>query len=460
MNDGTGSRRGRRSRPDVLTGIDTLLSARGDDDSSAAAGPAAPQKSPRRRNPFSRARRLLSRPRIALPAVVIVVAAASLGVWAATRSTGSAGPTYRVIPAVTTTIRQTLSTSGTIQPATTDTLSFSAAGQVTAVDAQVGQRVTTGQTLATMDSPTLKAQAAQAEAGLAGAQSQLSQDQASSASSAQLAADQASVSAAQSQADSANAALGGATLTAPIDGIVVTVGLTAGQQMSGGSGGGSGSGGGGSGSDGSGSGSGGGDSGGGSGGTSSGSSDSITVISANDIINANVDATVVGRIKTGDQAVITTQNAAGPVLGTVASIGLVASTSSGVATFPVVINVTGPPSGRYEGASATLSIIYNQLSNVLAVPAAAVVFSGGKIVVYTMVHGRQVAKDVTTGRTSGGLTQITRGLTAGEQVVVNIPRAVGGSGGAGNSQNGGGVIIGPRGRVVQIGGGGFGPGGG
>ena len=434
MNDDTGSRRGRRPRPGALTGIDTLLSARGDDDSPAAAGPAAHQKAPRRRNPLPSPRSLLSRPRIALPAAVIVLAAVSLGAWAATRSTGSAGPTYRLFPAATTTIRQTLSTSGTIKPATTDRLSFSAAGQVTAVDVQVGQRVTTAQTLATMDSPSLKAQAAQAEASLAGAKSQLSQDQASSASSAQLAADQASVSAAQSQADSANVALSGATLTSPIDGIIVTVGLTAGQQMSGG--GGSGSGG-------------------------SGSSDSITVISANDIINANVDATVVGRIKTRDQAVITTENAAGPVLGTVASIGLVASTSSGVATFPVVINVTGTPSGLYQGASATVSIIYNQLSNVLAVPTAAVVFSGGKIVVYTMVHGRRVAKDVTSGLTSEGLTQITSGLTAGEQVVVPIPRAVsGGSRGAGNSQSGGGVIIGPRGRVIQIGGGGFGPGGG
>ncbi len=461
MNDDTGSRRGRRSRPGVLTGIDTLLSAPGDGDSPAAAH----QKAPRRRNPFLSPRGLLSRPRIALPAAVIVLAAASLGAWAATRSTGSAGPTYRLFPAATTTIRQTLSTSGTIQPATTDTLSFSAAGQVTAVDVQVGQRVTAGQTLAAMDSPSLKAQAAQAQASLAGAQSQLSQDQASSASSAQLAADQASVSAAQSQAGSANAALSGATLTSPIDGIVVTVGLTAGQQMSGGGGsgsGGSGSGGSGSGGSGSGgSGSGGGDSGGGSGGSSSGSSDSITVISANDIINANVNATVVGRIKAGDQAVITTQNAAGPVLGTVASIGLVASVSSGVATFPVVINVTGTPSGLYEGASATVSIIYNQVSNVLAVPAAAISMSSGKSVVHTMVHGHRAAKDVTTGLTAGGLTQITGGLTAGEQVVVPIPRAVsGGSGGAGNSQNGG-VIIGPRGRVIQIGGGGgFGPKGG
>src|ERR1039457_4974823 len=434
MHDGTGTRPGRRSRPDVLTGIDTLLSARGDDDSSAAAGPAAHQKAPRRRNLLPSARSLLSRPRIALPAVVIVVAAASLGAWAATRSTGSAGPTYRVIPAVTTTIRQALSTSGTIQPATTDTLSFSAAGQVTAVDAQVGQRVTTGQTLATMDSPTLKAQAAQAEASLAGAQSQLSQDQASSASSAQVASDQASVNAAQSQVDSANAALSGATLTSPIDGIVVTVGFTAGQQITGGGGGESGGG------------SGGGSSGGGSGSSAS----SITVISANDVINANVDATVVGQIKTGDQAVITTEGAAGPVLGTVASIGLIASTSSRVATFPLVIHVTGTPSGLYEGASATVSIIYRQPTNALAVPAAAVLVSGGKTVVYTIIKGHRVARDVTTGLTSGGLTQITSGLTVGEQVVVNIPRAVTVGSGSGNSGNGNGVFIGPGGGQVVV----------
>ena len=392
-----------------------------------------------------------------MPIAILVVAGAALGAWAVTRPDGSAAASYRLIPATMATLRQTLSTSGTIEPATTSTLSFSAPGQVTAVDAQVGQHVTAGQTLATMDSPSLKAQAAQAEASLAGAQSQLSQDQASSASSAQVASDQASVNAAQSQVDSANAALSGATLTSPIDGIVVTVGFTAGQQITGGGGGGS-----------SGGGSGGGESGGGSGGGSSGggsgsSTSSITVISANDVINANVDATVVGQIKTGDQAVITTEGAAGPVLGTVASIGLIASTSSRVATFPLVIHVTGTPSGLYEGASATVSIIYRQLTNALAVPAAAVLVSGGKTVVYTIIKGHRVARDVTTGLTSGGLTQITSGLTVGEQVVVNIPRAVTVGSGSGNSGNGNGVFIGPGGGQVVVRlppGGGPGPGGG
>jgi membrane fusion protein, macrolide-specific efflux system len=368
-----------------------------------------------------RPRSLVSWPGVTLP-LAVLVAGGSVGAWLATRSPASASPPYIYAPVTTTTMRQALSSSGTISPATTSTLSFSAAGQVTAVDATVGEKVTKGETLATMYSATLKAQVAQAEATLAGDQARLSQDEASGASSAQITADQATVNVDQSQLDTANAALSGATLTSPIDGIVTTVGYTAGEQVSGGGGGGSGGGGSGGGSGSSGSGSSGSSSGSGSSGSgSSGSSSSITVVSANDVIDVSVAASVVDKIKAGDQVVISSEGAT--AAGTVASIGLIASTSSGVATFPVVIDVTGTPSGLYSGATATVSIIYNQLTDVVAVPAAAVQISAtGKAFVYAVLNGRQVATDVTTGLTNGGLTQITSGLTAGERVVVDIPR--------------------------------------
>jgi macrolide-specific efflux system membrane fusion protein len=380
--------------------------------------------------------------------IAILVVGASVGAWMLTWSTASAGPSYRLVPATMTTMSQTLSSTGTIEPASTNTLSFTAAGQVTEVYAAVGQHVTAGQPLAVMSSPTLAAQVAQAQATLAGDQARLSQDEASGASSAQLAADQASVNADQSQVDSAEQAASGATLTAPIDGIVATVGLTVGQQISGGGGGGSG--GGGSGGD---SGSGGGGSAGGgsgsgdSGGSGSGSTESITVVSANDVIDASVNASVVGHIKAGDQATISTEGVAGPVGGTVASIGLTADTSSGVATFPVTIDVTGTPAGLYAGASASVTIIYNQLTNVLAVPSAAISPGpGGNSTVQVMVHGHQVTRVVTTGLTTGGLTQITSGLAAGETVVVSIVRLSPGSPGGGP---GGGFFVGPGGGVHQ-----------
>jgi membrane fusion protein, macrolide-specific efflux system len=344
-------------------------------------------------SPLSRPR-LVSWPGITVPIAVLVIGA-SAGAWLATTSDASTGPSYRLVPVVRTTMQQTLSSTGTIEPATTSTLSFSASGQVTAVEATVGEHVRPGQTLATMTSATLQIQVAQAKATLATDQARLYQDEASGASSAELDADQASVSADESALSSAGEALSGATLTSPIDGVVAAVGYTAGQQVNGGAGG-----------------------SGGAGGPGPGDSSSvIAVVSASDVIDASVDASVVDQIKTGDRAAITAEGVPGPVSGTVASVGLAADTSSGVARFPVVVDVAASPSGLYAGAAATLSIIYRQLTDVLAVPAAAVSPGpGGQSVVQVMENGHQAAKDVTTGLTAGGLIQITGGLTAGQQV--------------------------------------------
>jgi membrane fusion protein, macrolide-specific efflux system len=381
--------------------------------------------------PF-RPRRLLSWPLVIAP-VAVLVAAASVGAWLATRSPASAAQQYRLVPVSTTTLSQSLSTTGTIEPQTTANLSFSAQGTVTAVDVTVGQHVTDGQTLATMNSPSLQQQLAQARSTLDSDESKLVSDQSSGASSAQIAADQATVNADQSQVSTATEALSGATLTSPTNGIVTSVGYTNGAQLSGGGGGG------GSGDSGSGD-SGGGDSGG-------GSSGPITVVSSTDVVNASVDASVVNEIKTGDQAVIASEGTA-PVTGTVASIGLIASTSSGVATFPVVINVTGSTSGLYAGASATVSVIYKQVADALVVPTAAIQPGpGGSSIVHVMRGGQQVAVNVSTGIESGGLTQITSGLSSGEQVVVDIVTINPGSPGGGS-----GVFIGP-GRAKVFGGG-------
>ena len=236
MSDDSGSRPSRKQRPGYVAGIAFLRSAfsRGGSPASAATTEPAHRGTPRRRISL---RGLLSRPLIVV-GIVIVVAGGSIGAWAVTRSTASTNPSYRLFPAIRTTLRKILSATGTIEPTTTDTLSFAAPGQVTAVYAAVGQRVTADQNLATMESASLQAQVAQARATLAEDESRLSQDEASNASSAQIAADQATVNADQSQVESADQALSGATLTSPIDGIVATVGLTVGEQVSGGSGGG------------------------------------------------------------------------------------------------------------------------------------------------------------------------------------------------------------------------------
>jgi macrolide-specific efflux system membrane fusion protein len=139
------------------------------------------------------------------------------------------------------------------------------------------------------------------------------------------------------------------------------------------------------------------------------------------------------------------------IFGTVASVGMVGSQSSGVAIYPVTIDITGSPAGLPIGASAQVSIIVKQLTDVVVVPRGAVHQDGGRSVVYEMAGGKQVAHPVTVGLSTGGQTQITDGLTPGTRIVLPAAPAGTGSGGAGRGGGFGGG---------GFGGGGFGGGGG
>jgi membrane fusion protein, macrolide-specific efflux system len=408
--------------------------------------------------------------------VVVVLVAAGVGIWLSEDSSASATPTSELVAAASSTLRQTLSSSGTIEPAQQANLNFAASGQVTSVSATVGEKVTAGKVLATVSSALLSADVAQAEATEATDAAKLSSDQAAGVTSAQLTADQTAVTAAENQVTDAKQALAEANLTSPITGVVAAVDLSVGQQVSGGGssgGGSSGSGSGGSGGSGglgtgaSGTGSAGASSTGstGSSGSSSSSSAQVVVISTDSyVVNATVDDTEVGSVQAGDQAQIVPDGATTPVYGVVSSVGLIASTTSGVATYPVTIAVTGNPGGLYPGASATVTLIVKQLSNATTVPTAALHYTSSGVEVYEMVNGRQVAVPVTTGMASGGETQITSGLSVGTKVVVAGLRAGGAGGTTGGTGRGtrggfGGGGFGGAGGGGGFGGGGFGGGG-
>ncbi|MFC0439502.1 efflux RND transporter periplasmic adaptor subunit [Kutzneria buriramensis] len=394
--------------------------------------------------------------------VIIIVAAVVVATgggiaWAATRPTADASTTS-FATATTATLKQTVSSSGTIEPAQQENLNFAVSGQVTGVTATVGQQVTAGQALATVNSAALAANVAEAQATVSTDQARLTSDQTAGASSAQVTADQAAVTAAQNSLSNAQNALSEATLTSPIAGTVAAVNLTVGQQVSGGStstsSGGSGSGGSGGGGGAGGGGGGGGASTGSSSSSSSASSAQVVVISTGSyIVNASVDDTEVGQIKNGEQATITANGSTQPVYGTVTSVAMLASSSSTVPSYPVTIGVTGTPTGLYPGASATVAITVKQVTDAVVVPTAAIHYENGNAVVYQMSGGKQVSKQVTTGMTSGGQTQITNGLSDGDQVVVPT-RNTSTNGG---TRTGTGGTTGTNGRGT--GGGGFGGGG-
>jgi multidrug efflux pump subunit AcrA (membrane-fusion protein) len=180
------------------------------------------------------------------------------------------------------------------------------------------------------------------------------------------------------------------------------------------------------------------------------------------IVNGTVDSTQVGQLRVGDQATITVSGSTTPVYGTVGSIGLLATTTSGVSTFPVVVDVTGSPAGLYGGSSATMSIVTEELQNVVVVPTAAIHYSGNDTTVTLDSDGTKVTRVVGIGAASGGNTQVTSGLAVGDKVYVTEITFRGGLGsGTGRAGlfGGGGTGGGFGGGGGGFGGGGFGGGG-
>ncbi|MHB8572139.1 MAG: efflux RND transporter periplasmic adaptor subunit [Candidatus Dormibacteria bacterium] len=247
--------------------------------------------------------------------------------------------------------------------------------------------------------------------------------------SLQLSLEQSQVAVAQQAADNAQKALEGATITAPLAGVITSVGVTTGQAWSGATSG---------------------NATGGAAGAGSAHAVVLTVPGAFQV-TGSVSDTQVGQIVLGQSATVTPAGATQALFAKVTSIASSATISSGVATFPVTVTITDPSNSLHSGASATVTIILNQVVHVLTVPTSAV-RGGGSVQV--LVNGKPQSVTVTTGAADATRTQILSGLNLGDTVVLatvtsTVP-ATGGGGGAGNILGGGG---GGRG-----GGGGFGGG--
>ncbi|MGA2473114.1 MAG: biotin/lipoyl-binding protein [Acidimicrobiales bacterium] len=402
------------------------------------------------------------RHRGAIVAVVVVVLAGAGGLayWLTSGSATATGlvVTTKVVPVTTGTIQQTVASSGTIEPSSQANLNFGVSGTVTAVNIKAGQTVTAGQVLATVDTTALSEDVNAAQAQLASAEARLASDEASSASTTQLDSDQAAVTSAESSLSNAQTALNDASLTSTIAGTVASVSLNVGQQVTGTGSGGSGAGAGSSGSAGTGSSSTGST---GSSGTASSTAQIVVIGTDSYIVNTTVDDTQIGQIADGDQADIVPTGSTTTDYGTVASISLIGSQSSNVTTFPVVINVTGNPSGLYAGSTADVSIIVKQLNNVTEVPTAAISYnSSGQATVTQVVSGSHVVKSVTVGAAESGETQMTSGVTAGDKVLEQVVSFKTGAGGTGGGLFGGTGTGGRFGGAGGFGGGGFGGAGG
>jgi multidrug efflux pump subunit AcrA (membrane-fusion protein) len=264
-------------------------------------------------------------------------------------------------------------------------------GAVNTVNVAVGQSVTSGQQLATLQTAPLAATVAQDQAQLASAQAKLSIDEAAGAASTTINADNAGVSAATYSLSIAQANLGDATLRAPISGTIVSNTLVPGLQVSGTV-------------------------------NAAGVAPGITIISPNSwLVQASVsDASIAGVTK-GEQTKITPQGSTARVYGTVTSVGLVATTTGGVASFPVTIAITGSPTGLYTGLPANILLITRVQANVIEVPILAVHSLTSHP--YVIVEKGKTKSDtsVTLGPIIGANVIVSRGLSVGQRILERIP---------------------------------------
>jgi multidrug efflux pump subunit AcrA (membrane-fusion protein) len=376
--------------------------------------------------------------------VVIVLAIGEIG-----PRTGSARTSTETVTAEKGVVQSTVTGSGNVEAGTDDDVNFQTSGTLSHVYVTVGQHITKGQLIATLDSTSAQLTLDQAEENLTAAEDDLSsaEDGTSSSSSsgssgssqsgtsttssaASIASAQASVDSAEASVNSAQTALDETKLYAPVSGTVVSLSsLTPGDQVSSGSGS-SGSSDSGSGSSSSNSSSSSGTSttsGSLGGSTSSSSSDSSSSSSSSfaEIVNTSrMTMTVafsesdIGKLKVGQAATVTMDALSGVELAAhVSAISDVGTTSSDVVSYDATLTLDQSNAQIKPGMSASASVIVGQAQGVTA-PNSAVSGSGSLGTVELLRDGKTVRQQVVVGLRGDSRTQIISGLAAGDQLVV------------------------------------------
>jgi len=345
-----------------------------------------------------------------------VVGAGGLAYGAIDSSGGSSTKTAtRLVSATLGTVSQTVSASGTVQPATSLDLNFVNGGTLTAVNVKAGDKVKAGQVLATIDPAKARVALEMAQANLAAAQQKLDQaknppatpqDPAPTVDAVAVAQAKAGVNQANLNVSDAQKALDATTLKAPQAGTISAVNFTVGQTVGGGG--------------------------------NSASSSSSSSSSGNGSSNASkafatlldLDHMVVkvgfpeadaGKIAAGQAVTMTIDSLAGQrPTGTVASIDTVSTVVSNVVTYNAVVAFDSVPAGVKPGMTANVSVIAASRENVVSVPSAAISTTGGQSTVTVRTNGADEVRDVVTGLKGDGSTEIASGLDAGEQVVMSV----------------------------------------
>ena len=381
---------------------------------------------------------------------IVVVAIAAIAVFFFAGDSKDASVTYVTVPAEVSDIRTSVTATGTIEAVTSVTVGTQVSGIVSHLYVDYNSVVKRGQVIAELDKTNLTSELASARANLSSQQSNLAYQKANFNRQQQLYSkglisandfEQARLSYQQAEQQvqtsmqsvrKAETNLGYATITAPIDGIVISKSVEEGQTVA----------------------------------ASFNTPELFTI--AQDLTNmrviANIDEADIGEVKEGERVMFTVDAFPDDTFnGTVTQVRLEATTESNVVTYEVVISAPNADLKLKPGLTANVTIYTNEKTNVISIPTKALKFTPnekmltddqvikdcqGEHKVWTLDGNTFQAHPVQIGITNGIMTEITSGLKSGQKVITEF-KLNGEEEGGGTQANNNPFMPKPRNRQQQ-----------
>lgn len=330
--------------------------------------------------------------------------------------------TYETAQAEITNIRSSITATGTIEPVTKVEVGTQVSGIVSKIYVDYNSIVKAGQVIAELDKTNLTSELKSARANLASMQSELDYQtanhnryktlfdkgliSASEYESARLSyiKAQQSCTSGRENVKRAETNLGYATITSPIDGVVLSKAVEEGQTVA-----------------------------------ASFSTPTLFTI-AQDLTDmrviADIDEADIGNVKEGQRVSFSVDAFPEDTFqGLVTQVRQEATTESNVVTYEVVISAPNQDLKLKPGLTANVTVYTQEAENVLAVPAKAIRFSpkaqmlnegetladcNAATKVWVRKGNVLKATPITTGISNGTLTEVTSGLQAGTEVITDI----------------------------------------
>lgn len=132
-------------------------------------------------------------------------------------------------------------------------------------------------------------------------------------------------------------------------------------------------------------------------------------------ITVSVSEALVPKLAIGDQADVAVSAAGAQFSGTVRSVEKAANMQTQLYT--VTLSVPAEVSGLLSGMFAEVTFHTDQADGVIVVPSQAVLTRGDTRYVFVVEDGTAKYVEVTLGMMGSGVTEVTSGLTAGQQLV-------------------------------------------